>query len=613
MEFRSSEAAVLARSLCRRGYSHDTGWVVLAATSLAAGSAASLCYQQHRRCISNSPPAEVELREVCEANYNAIIRLAVWPRQQELVASNAVTLAQAAYEPMSWLRAIYSRQHKSSCEGVCGCSGDLVGLLLLSMPPGPWPNYLSRLMVDHRFQRRGFGAASMRCLVEELRAVSCPSLHVTYSTARGGAHSFYRRLGFVESASPSNDDEAEAVLHISRPDHASRSDRAVPVQIATSPQLTPGDTHRSWSRCKSLLQMIVLLLSVSSGGSQNVCNSATGLVNPLKQCATPPAITCRENSSILHVFDGLGDRPYCLHVPSPRTRMNRSGTFVDAALPVPLIIFLHDAGATIEQVYEHTSLLQTSRLSGVFGPAGYALALPQARGVVTHPGATCVTGWDYLHRNFSNGRRCADCSMGNLSSNLDVATVDRIINDAVDAGLVDPTRIYIAGWGVGGFFGQMYSIARAIAAWSVQPSGTCVAAATVYSAGDPFNHIAMGDHCALDPYPRRSVPVMVTSRACDTVCCDAHAQPYCPGRQRPGWDLPQWVADARNKMNLSLRWDLLNVSSIVRSNARGGVCLHSCDSVEAKQGHAQWPREREMAMLSFLASHTSSTLCWDQL
>jgi hypothetical protein len=41
---------------------------------------------------------------------------------------------------------------------------------------------------------------------------------------------------------------------------------------------------------------------------------------------------------------------------------------------------------------------------------------------------SCATAWDYLHRNFSTGRRCSDCAMGNLSTNNDIAFIDMIVN-----------------------------------------------------------------------------------------------------------------------------------------------------------------------------------------
>ena len=83
--------------------------------------------------------------------------------------------------------------------------------------------------------------------------------------------------------------------------------------------------------------------------------------------------------------------------------------------------------------------------------------------------------------------------MGDFSTNEDIAFIDQIINAAVSQGLADPTRVYLGGWGDGGFFAQMYAISRSRDSLSVQPAGTCVAAASVYSAADPFNNVSRDD------------------------------------------------------------------------------------------------------------------------
>eukprot|EP01050_Picozoa_sp_SAG11_P023012 SAG11_NODE_4501_length_1873_cov_1.788032_1_plen_121_part_00 len=58
--------------------------------------------------------------------------------------------------------------------------------------------------------------------------------------------------------------------------------------------------------------------------------------------------------------------------------------------------------------------------------------------------------------------------MGRVTTNPDIAMIDALVNDAVGSGVVDPTRIYIGGWGNGGFFAQLYAVARARAESSVQ-------------------------------------------------------------------------------------------------------------------------------------------------
>jgi diamine N-acetyltransferase len=51
---------------------------------------------------------EVTLREVTADTVRAICRLQVGPGQEQLVAPNAVSIAQAHFEPKAWFRAVYA-------------------------------------------------------------------------------------------------------------------------------------------------------------------------------------------------------------------------------------------------------------------------------------------------------------------------------------------------------------------------------------------------------------------------------------------------------------------------------------------------------------------------
>ena len=50
----------------------------------------------------------VSLREVTADTVRAICKLEVGPEQQGLVAPNAVSIAQAYFEPAAWFRAVYA-------------------------------------------------------------------------------------------------------------------------------------------------------------------------------------------------------------------------------------------------------------------------------------------------------------------------------------------------------------------------------------------------------------------------------------------------------------------------------------------------------------------------
>jgi diamine N-acetyltransferase len=50
----------------------------------------------------------VTLRDVTADTVRAICRLQVGPGQERFVASNAVSIAQAYFEPRAWFRAVYA-------------------------------------------------------------------------------------------------------------------------------------------------------------------------------------------------------------------------------------------------------------------------------------------------------------------------------------------------------------------------------------------------------------------------------------------------------------------------------------------------------------------------
>ena len=109
------------------------------------------------------------------------------------------------------------------------------------------------------------------------------------------------------------------------------------------------------------------------------------------------------------------------------------------------------------------------------------------------------------------------------SGNPDVRNADRLIDEMVALGDVDPKRIYVMGWSNGSFFGAGYAVARHATA---TPGGNKVAAAVLYAGGDPFQEFEPGQtECRLAPPPMTSVPILLVHRSCDAaVGCNAAQQ-----------------------------------------------------------------------------------------
>jgi diamine N-acetyltransferase len=133
----------------------------------------------------DGPNAPIELREITSETVRAICRLAVAASQTSFVAPNAVSLAEALFEPRAWYRAIYA-------------GDEPVGFAMLSIDTVAPTYYLWRFMIADGQQRRGYGQAAMAAIVEHVRTLPrATELLVSWVPADGGPEPFYRGLGFV--------------------------------------------------------------------------------------------------------------------------------------------------------------------------------------------------------------------------------------------------------------------------------------------------------------------------------------------------------------------------------------------------------------------------------
>jgi diamine N-acetyltransferase len=127
----------------------------------------------------------ISLREVTAETVRDICRLDVSEEQKHFVAPNAVSIAQAYFEPKAWFRAIYADETP-------------VGFLMLYDDPEEPIYFLWRYMIDAVYQKLGFGKQAMDLLLEHVR--TRPGAHeITLSCHPGedGPEPFYRRFGFT--------------------------------------------------------------------------------------------------------------------------------------------------------------------------------------------------------------------------------------------------------------------------------------------------------------------------------------------------------------------------------------------------------------------------------
>ena len=125
---------------------------------------------------------DVELRDITRENVRAICKLEVAEDQRGFVAPNAISIAEAHYEPKHWLRAIYA-------------DGEPAGLVLTHEDPDDH-YYLWRFMVAEGFQRRGVGRRAMELLLDRWRELGATEAALSVVPGNPGATALYESLGF---------------------------------------------------------------------------------------------------------------------------------------------------------------------------------------------------------------------------------------------------------------------------------------------------------------------------------------------------------------------------------------------------------------------------------
>jgi diamine N-acetyltransferase len=131
----------------------------------------------------------VTLRPVTRENFEACCDLEVAEKQLDFVSSNVFSLAESKFYPEFIPLAIYG--------------GDtMVGFLMYGRDDldGELVWTLLRLMVDRRYQRKGYGRAALELFIEQMRMKpGCKALHATVIPGNDIAQSLYASLGFVET------------------------------------------------------------------------------------------------------------------------------------------------------------------------------------------------------------------------------------------------------------------------------------------------------------------------------------------------------------------------------------------------------------------------------
>ncbi len=273
----------------------------------------------------------------------------------------------------------------------------------------------------------------------------------------------------------------------------------------------------------------------------------------------------------------------------------------DVSTRRPLLIYVHGSGGSATEVYDFTSLRAKAvdhDLGGGVDASGFVLVATQGRNL----------HWPTEHAQDGSKH---DTFHRDLATNRDVAFVDHLVDRLVDdEALVDPDRIYVSGWSNGARFASMYALGRHT---RPTPGGHRVAAAAVYSGGDPFENIRVGHapSCKMAPYPTSSLPFMLVSRTCDAVACDEAQLDalVADGFARvPGNVAETWVTTFQEVIGSpAVHWRLVGGNGLTYN---GCTPASICTTTNAAINHLRWPNgvadggdDHEPSMLAFLRDH----------
>jgi diamine N-acetyltransferase len=145
---------------------------------------------------------QIQLRPVTRQNFVDVADLRLLDHQRDYVASNAFSIAQAAFCPEMQARAIYA-------------GDEPVGFLLYADLEGegkPGEFGVWRLMIDIRHQGKGYGRTALQLALADIRARGgVRKIWIACQPDNTIARDLYAGLGFVETESD-EDDEMYAVL-----------------------------------------------------------------------------------------------------------------------------------------------------------------------------------------------------------------------------------------------------------------------------------------------------------------------------------------------------------------------------------------------------------------
>ena len=143
----------------------------------------------------------VSLKEITEETLFSILRLEVKDNQKNLIAPNAVSIAEAYFSEHAWFRGIYA--------------GDTpVGFVMMYIDIEKPDYYLWRFMIDKHHQGKDYGYAAMQQIIDFVKEFpNAQKIELSYAPREGNASQFYAKCGFIDTGEL-DDDGYEIIMRL---------------------------------------------------------------------------------------------------------------------------------------------------------------------------------------------------------------------------------------------------------------------------------------------------------------------------------------------------------------------------------------------------------------
>ena len=132
----------------------------------------------------------ITLQPVTKDNWRDVYRLSrtLTEQQQHFVAPNAYSMLEAIYG-----------QHDFKPWAVYA-DATVVGFLMTAYAEDDQQHWISRLMIGHDFQGKGYGRAVMQLAIEQFKAIpDCTGVYISFAPENEVARTLYSSLGFLDT------------------------------------------------------------------------------------------------------------------------------------------------------------------------------------------------------------------------------------------------------------------------------------------------------------------------------------------------------------------------------------------------------------------------------